>query len=133
MISKKSFLSFVFKFNNNDFHFFLNWADFKDNSSASKICYNSIEFEQLEQIVANFANNMDGAIAYSTVDMMKYDMRGILNKINPIYDKLGIERQFSNRGGNSTGSFFGNNQRNFGTSEHRSLDDIAGRFEDDDE
>ena len=69
---------------------------------------------------------------HSTVDMMKYDMRGILNKINPIYDKLGIERQFSGRN-NSTGSFFGNNQRNFGTSEHRSLDDISARFEDDDE
>jgi hypothetical protein len=77
---------------------------------------------------------MDGAYAYATADLMKFDIRGIYTKMDPIYDKLGIERKFGNRGGNSTGSFFSNNnQRNFGSSEHRSLDDIASRFEEDDE
>ena len=122
-----------FRFNNDNFHFYLNWEDYKNNGSASSTYYNNIEFEQLEQIVSNFANNMDGAIAYSTVDMLKFDFRGILNKINPIYDKLGIERQFSGRT-TSTGSFFGgSNQRNFGTSESKSLDEISSRFEDDDD
>ena len=125
-----------FQFNNQDFHCYLNWSNIKDNTTAEKRYDNSLEFDMLEQVVNNFANAMDGAFAYSAADLMKFDIRGIYTKMDPIYDKLGIERKFSGGANRSIGNFFGNNnnnQRNFGSSEHRSLDDITSRFEDDDE
>ena len=124
-----------FQFNNQDFHYYLNWKDIKDNTSAEKRCDNGLEFDILEQTVYNFANAMDGAYAYSAADLMKFDIRGIYNKMDPIYDALGIERKFNSNRNNNVGGFFANNnnQRNFGTSDHKSLDDISSRFEDDDE
>lgn len=117
----------TFEFNDNNFHFFLNWNNINKNG-ADPIYDCDIEFEMLENAIKNFANYMDGAIAYSTADMLKIDLRGILRKMDPIYDKLGIERFNGTRNSNNTGNFFGNGG---GSSEHKSIDDVmnkGGRF-----
>ncbi len=111
----------TFEFNVNDFHFYLNWSD-KDANKATPIYNNGIEFEMLENAVRNFANSMDGAVAYSVADMLKGDFRGVLNKLNPVYDKLGIERTMGSRSSNNVGNFFGG-----GSSEHKSLDDVMSK------
>lgn len=113
----------TFEFNDNDFHFFLNWSDISANGAAP-IYDNGIEFNMMETAIRNFANSMDGAAAYATADMLKFDFRGVLNKMDPIYDKLGIERQFKSRSSNNNGNFFGNNG---GSSEHKSLEDVMGK------
>lgn len=112
----------TFEFNDSDFHFFLNWTDISKNGAAP-IYDNSIEFDMLENTVRNFANSMDGAAAYAAVDMLKVDFRAVLNKMDPIYDKLGIERFSKSRTSNNNGNFFGNNG---GSSEHKSIEDVMG-------
>jgi hypothetical protein len=120
----------TFRFNNNDFHFYLSWKDPEDNSSAKKLYNNDLEFDQFVKIVQDFASNMNGVVAYSVADMLKADFRGVLNKMNPIYDKLGIERNFSSR--NNTGSFFGSNNFGNGGASRKSFGDISSNFEDED-
>jgi len=109
----------TFEFNDQDFHFFLNWTD-KDSNKATPIYNNNVEFDLFENTIRNFANTMDGAAAYAAVDMLKIDFKAVLNKLNPVYDKLGIERNLTSRTSNNVGNFFGAG----GSSEHKSLDDV---------
>lgn len=108
----------TFEFNDDNFHFYLNWTN-KDSNKADRIYNNSIEFDMLENAIRNFANSMDGAAAYATTDMLRFDFRAILNKMDPVYDKLGIERNLRSRTSNNVGNFFAG-----GNSEHKNLDDV---------
>lgn len=123
-----------FTFNSN-FHYGIEFNDYK-KMDFNKVMYNDIEFEQLEEAINSFAINSNGAIAYSVADLTRYDYRAIMNKMNPIYDALGIER---NNGGNSRnnsgGGFFNSgNNNNRGTSNHKSYDEMNDDlpFEDED-
>jgi hypothetical protein len=64
---------------------------------------------------------MNGAIAYSFADLTRYDNARILGKLDPIYDKLGIERRSYNNRGNGSNNFLNNTQ-----STSKSIDDILG-------
>ena len=125
----------TYEFNTEEYAQFITWKDKTDNGSTSLTNVPNVEFDFLKQALTNFVANADGAIAYSVADMTRYDYRGILNKMNPIYNKLGIEIGYNGGGNNNNrGSFFGNNNasgRTFGTTEHKSLDDLS--FNDDDE
>ena len=56
-------------------------------STCQKDIYDDIELAQFTQTIKSFADNMNGSIAYSTIDLGRYDYRGLMNKMNPIYDK----------------------------------------------
>ena len=126
----------TYEFNTEEFAQFITWKDKSDNGSTTLTSVPNVEYDFLKQALANFVANADGAIAYTVADMTRYDYRGILNKMNPIYNKLGIEIGFNggSNSNNNRGSFFGNNSnsgRSFGTSEHKSIDDLS--FSDDDD
>ena len=122
-----------FILNENNFHYGIKWTNI-DNMECDKQYYNNTEFDQFERILEDFANASNGAYAYSHADITRYDLRSVLNKMNPIYDALGIERRDGNNNSSrSSGSGFFNNNRssNGGTSQHKSYDDLP--FGEDDE
>ncbi len=95
-------------------------------SSCKKNIFDDIELEQFTQIIKSFAYNMNGAIAYSTIDLARFDYKALSNKLNPIYDKLGIERKSYHGSSASDNNFFSGNNGGFnrGTSSNTTLDDI---------
>jgi hypothetical protein len=68
--------------------------DYKD--PQVKAYYDDIELIQISQLVEDFGRYMNGAAAYSLLDLQKYDYARLLNKMDPIYDKLGIEKRTNN-------------------------------------
>lgn len=84
---------------NRDYHFALEWNDVR-NMDVEKVYNDVIELDQLYEIVLDFSRHMNGVMAYSVADLTRYDNARILSKMDPIYDKLGIERRSSN--GNSS-------------------------------
>lgn len=117
-----------------DFHYGLNWNNI-NNMDCEKVFNNDVEFEMFVETIKQFSISSNGAMAYSVADLTRYDTRAILNKMNPIFDKLGIDRS---RGGNgnsgSSNNFFNRNEsRNGGSSQHKSYDELEDGLPFDDE
>jgi hypothetical protein len=105
---------------NNNYYFGLEWKDISENK-VDKVYHNVVELDMFEQLINSFADSMNGAIAYSFADLTRYDNARILGKLDPIYDKLGIERRSYNNRGNGSNNFLNNTQ-----STSKSIDDILG-------
>ena len=118
---------FTYKFNKG-YHYGISLKNYENMSSYEKEFYDDIELDQFQQVLKSFAENMNGAIAYSTIDLARYDYRAIMNKMNPIYDKLGIERGNNNYGKSDNNFFNGNGGSGSfnkgGTSNNTTLDDV---------
>lgn len=116
---------FTFTFNKS-YHFGITLSDYESMSSCKKNIYDDIELEQFTQIIKSFAYNMNGVIGYSTIDLARFDYKALSNKLNPIYDKLGIERKTYHGSSASENNFFSGNNGGFnrGTSSNTTLDDI---------
>lgn len=105
---------------NNNYYFGLEWKDISENK-VDKVYHNVVELDMFEQLINSFADSMNGAMAYSFADLTRYDNARILGKMDPIYDKLGIERRSYNNRGNGSNNFLNNTQ-----STSKSIDDILG-------
>ena len=106
---------------NKDYYFGLEWKDISENR-VDKVYYDIVELDMFEQLVNSFADSMNGATAYSFADLTRYDNARILGKLDPIYDKLGIERRtYNNNRGGGSNNFLNNTQ-----STSKSIDDILG-------
>ena len=118
---------YTYKFNTG-YHYGISLKNYEDMNSYEKEFYDNIEFEQLQFTLKSFAESMNGCTAYSTIDLARYDYRAVMNKMNPIYDKLGIERGNGGNYGKSDNNFFngngGSGSFKSGTSNNTSLDDI---------
>lgn len=108
-----------------EYHFSLMWDNIDTNDVGK--CYNNmIEVNQIEELCTDFARNMSGAIGYAVADLTRFDLARVLGKMDPIYDKLGIERKSYGNGGNSNynrGNSFLDNSKSV-QSTHTSIDDI---------
>lgn len=110
---------------NRDYHFALEWDNI-ENMDVAKSYNNDIELEQLYELLKDFGRHMNGAIGYSTIDLGRYDTARILKKMDPIFDKLGIERLNNGNGNNySRGNNFLDNSRTV-ESNHTSIEDVLG-------
>jgi len=107
------------------YHYGLTWSNL-DSNKLDKTFYDNTEYESIKSTIVDFARFMNGAAAYSVADLTRYDSARILNKMNPIYDALHIERY--NGGGKSfqQNSFLNNS----GASSGRSIDQIESDFMD---
>ena len=123
---KTEFYQFQFK---SDYHYGLNWKDNSKND-LSKNYYNTTEFNILCNTIADFGRSMNGAAAYAVWDLGRYETGRILSKMDPIYNKLGIERKTSGNGSfnKGTNSFLNNTG---GTSSSTSFDSIEAMMDDD--
>lgn len=111
---------------NYDYHYGVEWDNI-ETMDLSKVYYDDIEFIQFQNMIIDFARAMNGAIAYSTVDLARFDLAGIKGKMDPIYDKLGIERRSYNNKNYGENNFLSNAKV---ASNSTSLDDIESQFED---
>ena len=91
---------------------------------VAKAYDNDIEIDQLYDLVYDFGRNMSGAEAYSYIDLARFDNARILRKMDPIYDKLGIERRSmsGDNNGYKSNSFL-NNSKSV-NSNHTTIDDM---------
>lgn len=113
---------------NKDYHFALEWDNI-DKMDVSKVYDDMIELQQLYEILDDFARNMNGAVAYSVADLTKFDTSRILKKMDPIFDKLGIERKTYGNGNNySRSNSFLDNSRSV-TSNHTSIENMEDLFD----
>ena len=111
---------------NYDYHYAIEWNNI-DAMDLEKVQYNDIEFMQFQNIIKDFARSMNGAYAYSVLDLGRYDIYSIKSKMDPIYDKLGIERRtFTKSYGEN--NFLSNAKSTSSTS--TTFDDIEASFED---
>lgn len=76
---------------NMKYNYSLEWKDL-DAMDLEKVYDDSIEINQIIQVLTDFSRFMNGAAAYGIAYTTRYDTQRILNKLDPIYDKLGIER-----------------------------------------
>ncbi|MGL5752613.1 MAG: hypothetical protein ACRCXT_18900 [Paraclostridium sp.] len=98
-----------------------NTADF------DKIYHDNLEIEQLKTLLRSYYEAMTGALAYTVVDNMKYDMSRINTKLDSCTEKLGVEYKGKSTGGNK----YGSSGSPFDKSEGRqfdkgTIDDIEG-------
>lgn len=112
---------------NKQFHYGLKWGNV-ETMDVEKQYIDTVEFDQFCDIITQFAIASSGATAYSVADLTRYDHRALMNRFNPIYDKLGIERGNGSggRGNYSNNNFFnGNNggSKPASNSSHKSYED----------
>ena len=107
---------------NSNFHYGLAWNNVQ-NMDFERIYTDNVEYELFKGAIATFAENCNGALGYTVADITRYDHASIMKKMDPIFDKLGIERASGNSRGNSSGGGFFNNPGNR-SSEHKSYDDM---------
>jgi hypothetical protein len=113
---------------NTEYHYSVEWDNI-ETMDISKVYHEDIELIQFQNMVTDFARSMSGAMAYSVMDLGRFEIAGIKGKMDPIYDKLGIERRSYNGNRNYGG------ENNFLTnakssSNSTSFDDIEASFED---
>ena len=116
---------------NKEYHFALEWDNIQ-TMELSKVYNDDLEIGQLIDVLDDFARSMNGAIAYSAIDLGRYDLGRVLKKMDPIYDKLGIERKNSGTNGGSYGrsnSFLDNVGRSGSNSNHTTIEDVENILE----
>jgi hypothetical protein len=107
---------------NKDYNYALEW-DNLEKMDINKVYNNNIELDQIYHLINDFGRAMNGAYAYSVADLTRFDRVRILNKMDPIYDKLGIERLNQN-GSYSSNKGTNNFLNNVGRSESKSYESI---------
>lgn len=114
---------------NVEYNYAIEWDDI-ESMKLSKVYYDTLELEQIIQLFDDFSKSMNGAYAYSTLDLGRYEIAGIKTKMDPIYEKLGIERRsnFNRSSYGGENSFLVNAGK--ATSNSTSIDDIEAQFED---
>jgi len=126
----------TYVFNSNNYMFGLRITDMS-NLKFSNENYEYFELEQLMDLMKNFATHMDGVIAYSTVDLNRYEWNRMTTKINAIGEKNGLDFG-ENRSGyqraTGNGIFSNNSRAQQGSSNHTDIDAISEKYSlDDDE
>lgn len=105
---------FVF---NADYHYALQW-DNLSTMDVSKVVDDYLELDTFIDILNEFVNSASGATGYNTFDVGRYEIH---RYIDPIYNKLGIERGKKSNGSNGGGdNYFSGSPR----SQSRTLDDF---------
>ena len=103
----------------------LEWDDIK-SMKLQKSYDEDAEIRQLMFCLSDFARSINGASAYAVADLTRYDHSRILKKLDPIYDKLGIERRNTGSGNSNYGGSnnFLNNASESTSSNHTSYESI---------
>ena len=113
---------------NVDYNYAIQWDNI-NSMELTKNYYDGIELDQIYQLFDDFSKSMNGAFAYSVLDLGKFDIASIKSKMDPIYDKLGIERRtYNNNRSYGENNFLSNAKAN---SNSTSFDDIEAQFGDD--
>jgi hypothetical protein len=113
---------------NKEYHYALEWNNLKE-MDVTRVFNNDIELNQLLYMFEDFGRYMNGAAAYAQTDLTRFDYVRLSNKLDPIYEKLGIERMTRNN--NFKPRQDNNFLNNTGKSESKSYDELQDMFGDD--
>ena len=114
---------------NKEYNYAVEWNNI-ESMDLLKTYHDNVELDQVCMLLDDFARSMSGAIAYSFADLTRYDHKSILSKLDPIYDKLGIERKnYSSNRTFGSNNFLDNAGKNSMTSTSLSYDDIESALE----
>lgn len=114
---------------NVEYNYAIEWDNI-EAMSLTKTYYEGVELDQIYQLFDDFSKSMNGAYAYSVLDYGRFDITAIKNKMDPIYDKLGIERRtYTNNRSYGENSFLTNAGKT--NSNSTSFDDIEAQLGDD--
>lgn len=111
---------------NNEYHYAIEWNNI-EAMDLEKVYYDNTELDQIELMLTDFARAMSGAFAYSVADLSRFDVAGIKAKMDPIYDKLGIEKRSYGNRSYGENNFLTNAKS---SSNSTTFDDIEASFED---
>lgn len=113
---------------NSEYHYAVEWNNI-EAMDLEKVYYDTTELDQIELMLSDFARAMTGAFAYSVADLTRFDLAAVKSKMDPIYDKLGIEkRSYGNNRNYGENNFLSNAKSS--SSNSTSFDDIEASFED---
>ncbi len=116
--------SYAYQFKQ-DYHYTIRNFD-QDTLDFDKVYNNNIEIEQLKTLLVQYYEAMSGAMAYSVIENMKYDISRINTKLDSCAEKLGVEYKSKGQSTKSSGSPFDKKEgRGFSQS---SLDDISDLY-----
>ena len=121
-----------FPLDNNEYLYALEWKDI-NTMDVERNQYNHLELDMIIDILDDFGTHMNGALAYSVLDLGRYDQFRMNKKFDQIFDKLGIEKYTGgNRSYNNSGSnnFLSNLASNNRSSNSTSLDDLEDLLDD---
>ena len=113
---------------NKDYNYSIEWEDIS-KMKLERVFDNDLELNMLHAVVAEFGKNMNGAAAYSFADLTRFDHARIMRQMDPIYDKLGIERRTYGGGNRSFGNDFLSNTSS--TSKSTTIEEVANLLGDD--
>lgn len=121
----------TFNFNSKDYWYALEWEDIT-NMKVERAAYNQLELDMFIDTLDSFAKYMNGALAYSILDLARYDMMRVNRKFDSIFDKLGIEKYTpgSNKGSYGSNNFLNNLSANNRSSNSTSLDSLEDMLDD---
>lgn len=118
---------------NNEYLYALEWNNLS-KMDVERVQYSHLELDMIIDTLTDFGTHMNGALAYSVLDLGRYDTVRMNRRFDALYDKLGIEKFTpgnSGRGNGGTNNFLNNlSQSSRPTSTSRSLDDIEGLLDD---
>lgn len=112
---------------NFDFNFSIEWIDL-NKMDCSKSYDNNLEMDMFIAVLEQFVNSMTGAMAYSVMDMARFDLSRVNTKIETVMEKLGIETKRG--GGDQSNSYFNKNgaaspqNSNRGRSNNMTIEDL---------
>ncbi len=120
-------------FDNTEYLYALEWDNIS-KMDVERVQYDHLELDILIDTFDDFGKHMNGALAYSVLDLGRYDNVRMNRRFDAIYDKLGIEKYTPGQGGRSNGgvnNFLNNLSSSNKHSNSRSLDDIEEGLLDD--
>lgn len=116
---------------NINYHFALEWNDINTMEDVQKVYDDLLEVKQLYTLCDEFYKGMTGAAGYAAFDTGRYEINRISRKMDPIYDKLGIERIRSNNNySNRQQNNFLNNMSGNTSAKSVSLGDVEDSIDD---
>lgn len=93
-----------FPLDNDEFLYALEWNNVY-KMEAERVQYENLELDMLLDTLDDFGKHMNGALAYSVLDLARYDSVRMNRRFDALYDKLGIEKFVPGQGGgNRSGS-----------------------------
>lgn len=97
--------SYMYEFNR-DFHYSIRNFD-ESTLKYDKNYFDWIEYDEFMQTLKSFYENANMIQAFGVVDSARREFNRLHSKLNPIMEKMGIERyERNNRGGNGGGKSF---------------------------
>lgn len=120
-----------FKFNHN-YHFGIEWTNVQNMDCETKF-KNNVELELFIILLEEYIKSMTGAMAYSVMDMGRFDYSRINTKIELVMNALGVEVKSNKQQNNSSNSYFNKNglgaaspeNTNRARSERTTIEDLA--------